>query len=231
MAKGVRWVRCPDAEVCAMQRAEALLNIYRTRGSKGWTLARRRLTGEPDVLKGTSPVRRGAVGKVPVWVTRWPPTLQLVLAVCEQASISTTKGTVVFDPEQGRIEKPDKRERGSVFRGRVRMTPEEYAQVCDYLRSLLLPEGIAVTFNGQRLLPRPPVHTFTASLETQLADEQGVMRPTVRKTLVSLYDPLPGEVPSLYEMGLPIVETGDRWHVSVGQKVPLNRDRNNVRPA
>ena len=38
-------------------------------------------------------------------------------------------------------------------------------------------------------------------------------------------------MPSLYEMGLPIVETGDKWHVSVGQKVPLNRDRNNVRPA
>jgi hypothetical protein len=38
-------------------------------------------------------------------------------------------------------------------------------------------------------------------------------------------------VPSLYEMGLPIVETGDQWHVSVAQKVPLNRDRNNVKPA
>jgi hypothetical protein len=32
-------------------------------------------------------------------------------------------------------------------------------------------------------------------------------------------------------MGLPVVETGDRWHVSVGQKVPLNRDRDNVKPA
>jgi hypothetical protein len=31
-------------------------------------------------------------------------------------------------------------------------------------------------------------------------------------------------------MGLPVVETQDRWHVSVSQKVPLNRDRNNVPP-
>jgi hypothetical protein len=156
---------------------------------------------------------------------------KLVLAVCEQASISTTKGTVIFDPEQGRIEKPDRRERGSVFQGRIRMTQDEYSRVCDYLRSLLLPDGIVVTFNGNRLLPRKPVHTFTASLETQVADDKGVMRPTTRKTQVSLYDPLPGEVPSLYEMGLPIVETGDRWSVNVAQKVPLNRDRNNVRPA
>src|SRR5919204_2240561 len=44
---------------------------------------------------------------------------KLILSVCEQASISTTKGTVAFDPEQGRIENPEeKRERGSVFQGR-----------------------------------------------------------------------------------------------------------------
>jgi hypothetical protein len=156
---------------------------------------------------------------------------KLVLAVCEQASISTTKGTVLFDPERGRIEDPDQqRERGSVFTGRIRMTEGEYSQVCDYLRSLLLPDGIAVSFNGDRLLPRTPIHTFTASLETQIADSKGVMRPTTRKAQVSLYEPLPGEAPSLYEMGLPVVETQDRWHVSIGQKVPLNRDRNNVPP-
>jgi len=156
---------------------------------------------------------------------------KLVLAVCDQASISTTKGTVIFDPDQGRIEKPERRERGSVFQGRIKMTADEYTQVCDYLRSLLLPDGIAVTFNGDRLMPRQPIHTFQASLETQIADEKGVMRPTTRKTTVSLYEPLPGEVPALYEMGLPIVETSDRWHVSIAQKIPLNKDRNNCKPA
>jgi len=156
---------------------------------------------------------------------------KLVLAVCEQASIRTTKGTVVFDPDQGRSERAERRDRGSVFTGRIRMTQDEYVHVCDYLRSLLLPDGIAVTFNGDRLMPRQPINTFEASLETQIADDKGVMRPTTRKAQVSLYEPLPGEVAHLYEMGLPIVETGDKWHVSIAQKIPLNRDRNNVRPA
>src|SRR5437763_9452233 len=112
---------------------------------------------------------------------------KMVLAVCESASISTTKGTVVFDPDEGRIEKPrQKRERGSVFQGRIRLTREEYPQVADYLRSLLLPEGVVVTFNGDRLLPRRPVRTFEVSLETPVADEGGVMRLRVRKTQVSL---------------------------------------------
>jgi hypothetical protein len=157
---------------------------------------------------------------------------KMVLAVCERAYISTTKGTVVFDPDQGRTEKPrQKRDRGSVFQGRIRLTREEYPQVADYLRSLLLLEGVTVTFNGDRLLPRQPIRTFEASLETLVADEVGVMRPRVRKAQVGIFEPLPGETSGLYEMGLPVVETGDRWHVNVQQKVPLNRDRDNVKPA
>src|SRR5262245_2714801 len=39
-----------------MQTADALLDIYQQRRCE-------RLTGEPDALKGASPVRRGAVGK------------------------------------------------------------------------------------------------------------------------------------------------------------------------
>jgi hypothetical protein len=156
---------------------------------------------------------------------------KLVLAVCESASISTTKGTVEFT-EEGRIEKPrQKRDRGSVFQGRIKLTREEYPEVCDYLRSLLVPDSVVVTFNGDRLLPRQPIRTFEASLETLVADDQGVMRPRQRKTQVSIYEALPGEVPSIYEMGLPVVETGDRWHVNIGQKCPLNRDRDNVKPA
>jgi hypothetical protein len=157
---------------------------------------------------------------------------KLVLAVCESASISTTKGTVVFDPAEGRIEKPrQKRERGSVFQGRIKLTREEYPEVCDYLRSLLLPDSVVFTFNGDRLLPRKPLRTFETSLETLVADEHGVMRPRQRKTQVAVFEALPGEVPGLYEMGLPVVETGDKWHVSIAQKVPLNRDRDNGKPA
>jgi hypothetical protein len=175
-----------------------------------------------DSYKRTNPEQRGQfnLGE------------KMVLAVCESASISTTKGTVLFDPEQGRVEQPrHKRERGSVFRGRMKLTREEYPAVCDYLRSLLLPDSIVVTFNGERLLPRTPLRTFEAGLETPVADDQGVMRPRLRKTTVGIHEALPGETPSLYELGLPVVETGDKWHVNVGQKVPLGRDRDNVRPA
>ena len=35
----------------------------------------------------------------------------------------------------------------------------------------------------------------------------------------------------IYEMGIPVVETGDKWHYDVQQKVPLNMERDNVSPA
>ena len=155
---------------------------------------------------------------------------KLVLAMCETASISTTKGTVAFDSD-GRTEKPrQKRERGSVFQGRIKMTRDEYPPVCAYLRSLLLPKDITVTLNGDQLLPRNSIHKFEGSLETLIADDGGVMRSRARRAVVKVYPTKPGEVAHLYEMGLPVVETGDKWHVNIFQKVPLNRDRNNVKP-
>lgn len=157
---------------------------------------------------------------------------KLVISICETATISTTKGTVVFDPQEGRINKPRlKRERGSIFQGQMRMTREEMEEVGNYLRSLLLPESIVVTLNGERLKSRKPLHVFSATLPTVVADSNGIMRTRDRKTQVSILEVQAGETATLYEMGLPIVETGDKWHVNVGQKVPLNRDRNNVTPA
>ena len=88
-----------------------------------------------------------------------------------------------------------------------------------------------VTYNGRQLQCRKPLQVFEATLPTQVADEEGIMRPTARTTVVRLYEPRDGERPCLYELGIPVVETEIRWHVSVGQKVPLNRDRDNVTPA
>ncbi len=45
------------------------------------------------------------------------------------------------------------------------------------------------------------------------------------------YEPRTGETAMLYELGIPVVETGDRWHINIEQKVPLNTDRDNVIPA
>ena len=68
-------------------------------------------------------------------------------------------------------------------------------------------------------------------LQTEISDEEGMLRRTVRMTEVEVYEVLDEEKAHIYEMGIPIVETGDKYHYNIGQKVPLNADRDNVTPA
>lgn len=155
---------------------------------------------------------------------------KMVLALCQEASIATTTGTVVFDAA-GRSSKRTKTETGSVFTGVLRMTTEEIAECSAAMRTLLPPSGVVTTYNGEVLQPRPPVATFEAVLPTVTADEEGYLRRTERKATIHVHEPLPGEEASLFEMGLPVVPTGDRYHVDIQMKVPVSLDRDNVPPA
>lgn len=157
---------------------------------------------------------------------------KLVLAMCRSAAISTTTGTVIFDEDGQRHLKPrSKREWGSEFRATIRMNRAEYDDTIAFLNTVLIPGTTTVTLNGPPLQPRMPIHTFEASLETEVADEDRILRTRTRKSRIELFTPKLGETASIYEMGLPVVETGDKWHINVGQKVPLNLNRDNVRPA
>lgn len=154
---------------------------------------------------------------------------KLVLALCYTASIKTTKGTVVFDNE-GRHQSRSKTEKGSVFEGVIRLNQEEYDECCAFARKLIPPKGVRVYFNGEGIQHRNPLSTFVATLDTTKSNEEGVVTKSPRKTEVRIYEALPDENPSIYEMGIPVVETGDKWHVCVQQRVPLNMNRDNVTP-
>lgn len=153
-----------------------------------------------------------------------------VLALCEEATIKSTSGTVVFDGK-GRRQTKAKREAGSEIVATLKMTKPEAKEFERLVRSLLIPAGVKVELNGDPLPQREPVRSFSASLPTVLTDEEGNLRPTSRKTKVEIHEVIPGEQATIYELGMPVVEHEGRWHVNVQQKVPLNSDRDNVPPA
>jgi hypothetical protein len=157
---------------------------------------------------------------------------KLVLALCKEAMITTTTGAVLFD-ERGRHQmRKGIRDRGSRFEGTVRMTREDLAKAKADLRKLIPPTNIATTIDGERLHDREPLRTFRACLWTEVAEgEEHALVRRVRHTDVRLFKPLPGETPMIYELGIPVVPTGDSLHVDVRQKVPLNLERDNVTPA
>ncbi len=149
---------------------------------------------------------------------------KLVLAICEEAEIISTKGSVHFTKE-GRTTGRKKLERGSAFSGVLRMTLAEMSEMVASA-SLLIPP-IPTFVNGERIELPKLLHYFEATLPTEVSDEEGVLRRTRRKTVVRVWEGKGW----IYEMGIPVCETGDPWTVEVDQKVPLNADRDNVTPA
>lgn len=155
---------------------------------------------------------------------------KLVLAICDDAVVQSTTGSFRFD-DNGRTTLRSRRSAGSRFSARIRLTKAEVQEVERLFFTLIPPDGIITTFNGAALPARHPVRTFEVTLPTERADDEGILRRTRRKTQVSLYEPCGDEVPTIYEMGIPVVDYDGKYHADVAQKVPLTFERNNVTPA
>ena len=155
---------------------------------------------------------------------------KLVLALCTEASIISTKAAVMFD-SRGRSSMRARRPQGTEFMGIARITRAELAEIKTGLRKLIPPTGVSILVNGEQLPSRIPLKTVDAKLMTEVCDDDGYLKRSPRKTTIEIYEALPGETAMLYELGIPIVETGDKFHVNVGQKIPLTMERDNVTPA
>lgn len=171
--------------------------------------------------KKTDPTKRG----------RFNIGEKLVLACCEEAQVLTTTGGVKFTKNGNRQIMRKKTEKGSEFSALIKMKKDEYDKICRSVDRLIPPAGIITKFNRRILVADPPLASFEAALPTEIADEDGYLKKTIRKATANIYKVKPGEIAFLYELGIPVVETGDTYHIDVQQKVPLNMDRDNVTPA
>lgn len=155
---------------------------------------------------------------------------KLVIAICESAEVSTTTGVIRFDAN-GRTHHDAERKTGSMFKGVLRMGAADYDTACEEVRTVIPPPGIKTIFNGVEIPHRTPLRSFATVLLSEISDAEGRLKRTWRKGSVNVYAVPKHEVASIYEMGIPVVATDDRWHVDVQQKVPLNMQRDNVTPA
>jgi Histidine kinase-, DNA gyrase B-, and HSP90-like ATPase len=152
---------------------------------------------------------------------------KFVLAFCEEATIVSTSGAIIFD-RNGRRRSRKRTLRGSEFSGLIRLTYEEWKQISRAVQRLIPP--VPTYFNGTEIRRKIPIHSFECALPTLEADADGNLHRTTKKTVVRVYEPS-GEEACLYEMGIPVVGTGDKWHVDIQQKVLLNLERDNVIPS
>ncbi len=169
---------------------------------------------------------------------------KLVLSMCKWAQIKSTKGSVHFNEDGTMTRRRKKTEKGSICEAEIRLNQEEFDEVVASFYDLIAPPHCTTTLQVDSAEPdtlptRKPICTFEASLTTHIADEEGLMKRTTRKTMVEVYDLAEHERNEddddmggwIYEMGIPVVNTGDRYHINVLQKVPVNMDRDNVPPS
>lgn len=162
---------------------------------------------------------------------------KLVLALCKSASVRSTKGTVVFHDDGTRERTRVKTKVGSVFTAEIRMTRDEHAAAVRQLQRLIPPahvEDTRVYVDGDDwpLIAPSKVGSFNTSLPTVVADDEGNLVRRTRKCRVDVYN-TKGDEAAIYEMGIPVVtlEGGDKYHLDVQQKIPVNLDRDNVPPS
>jgi hypothetical protein len=162
------------------------------------------------------------------------------IALCYpgEVLIASTTGSVRFRGDR-RIMTRANRAGGSIVEARLELTRAEANAFIRRVRSLIVPYGVSFTFRYRMAKTthewapsaREEVASFQAVLPTVSVDDHGNLRPTRRATTVRLYEPAAGEQPMIYELGVPVVDHDDRFHIDVSQKVPLNRSRDNVTPA
>lgn len=143
-------------------------------------------------------------------------------------SITSTKGSVRFT-KTGRVEEAAKTPHGTVLEARLKMNQAEAREFVTLMRAIIVPKGLVFRFNGEVIERAEPVKTVRETLDTVIWDAEGNMKDTRRATSIELFET--DDVAYIYELGIPVVEHDGRFHINVGQKVPLNATRDNVKPA
>jgi hypothetical protein len=144
-------------------------------------------------------------------------------------TIVTTKGTVKFSGDDRQVFPTDRRAKGSEIDVLIKGTKADFGSILEDSLRLIPPVGIMTIINDRTVPRTDPVATFTETLPTVIGED---LRPTRRLTTVEVFKPLGNDASGwVYEMGIPVVETGDTFSINIMQKVPLNQDRDNVSPA
>jgi len=111
---------------------------------------------------------------------------KLVWAISDEVTISTTQGSIRFDA-QGRHRLRTRQPVGSRIECLLRLTPDECRAIAAQAHRLIASENIRTIFNGEPLPPRLPLQTIKATLPTEVASPNGLLRRAQRETVIRVY--------------------------------------------
>ena len=153
---------------------------------------------------------------------------KFALAMFDFANIKSTTGSVIFSKDGSRNKTKAKTELGTIFSGELKLTYEEIDDLTQKAKMIIPPIGVEYLVNGN-LVSRPEIYKFfTETLPTVVSDDEGNLVRSSRNTNIELFKT---DEHFIYEMGIPVVETDIGFSINVDQKIPLNKDRDNVSPS
>lgn len=164
--------------------------------------------------KPQDPTRRGRLGR----------GLKELLAAGDRARVETVAATFEFDAS-GRRELPSERTLGTRIVVERAFDEPSRRDALELARSVIPPRGVSLRVQGRSIRrPRSVLGLPSVELESVVLEE-GIERAVLRPTTLDVYTPRRGEPPSLFELGIPVMQWNVPWHVDVGQRIPLDESR------
>ena len=153
---------------------------------------------------------------------------KFALSMFDHAKITSTKGTINFLKDGTRTKTYEKMTVGTLFSGSLKLPLYVKKELIEKSKTIIPPVGVDFYVNKD-LVNRPEVYkSFTENLPTVVSDDEGNLVRSSRNTNIELFKT---DEHFIYEMGIPVVETDIGFSINVDQKIPLNKDRDNVSPS
>ena len=153
---------------------------------------------------------------------------KFALSMFKSASITSTKGRVIFKPDGTRTKTGTKIPVGTMFSGTIKMTQTEMLELVHQGKNIIPPKGVKFIMSHQDINRPTALKSFIEELPSITVDKNGNLVRTKRKTKIELFSL---DTNYIYELGIPVVETDIGFSINVNQKIPLNKDRDNVSPS
>ena len=130
---------------------------------------------------------------------------KLALSLFKQASITSTKGRIIFHKDGSRSQTSTKQDVGTTFSGIIKMTKREMSEIIEQCELIISPDDVTFSVNDN-LINRPDVYKlFSESLPTVNIDGNGNLTSTIRKTEIELFKKGIADVNYICELGIPVV--------------------------
>jgi len=153
---------------------------------------------------------------------------KFALSMFKSASITSTKGKVIFKEDGSRSKSNTKLPLGTMFSGLIKMTQTEMLELIHQSKNIIPPKDVKFIMSYKDI-NRPEIYkSFVEELPSVTSDENGNLVKTKRKTEIELFKT---NINFICEMGIPVVSTDIGFSINVNQKIPLSKDRDNVSPS